>query len=99
MSYKKKCSVVWNDIIERFGYICPECGNCEHFRQHWEIVKDITCDKETGIITYSDTEYANDMHPQITEIECVECGAQAQICKKGVVINVFNHIDNVKSAE
>lgn len=99
MSFREEDPNAWNKAIDRFGYICPECGNSEHFRQYWRVVKDISCDVITGIINYSDTEYSNDLHPQITEVECVECGAQACICKRSVVINVFNHDGLIEVAE
>lgn len=99
MSFKEEQPDEWNKRIEAFGYICPMCGNDKEFNQFWRVVKDISCDEETGIITYSDTEYDDDLHPQITEVECKDCGNEAEICKKGVVINVFNHHKCVKFAE
>lgn len=98
MSFKEEHPEMWNEAIRKFGYICPECGNNKTFRQYWRIVKEVSCDEDTGIIDYSDTEYANDLHPLIVEVECTECGAQAIICKKGAVINVFNHDSVVKYA-
>jgi len=99
LSFKEEQPDEWKERIKGFGYICPMCGNNECFNQFWRIVKDVSCDEDTGIITYSDTEYENDLHPQITEVECRECGAEAQICERGVVINVFNHHSAVKLAK
>lgn len=99
MGFREDMPKTWNSAIKRYGYICPVCGNVDYFREHWSVVKDVSCDDETGMITYSDTIYVDDMHPQINKVECMECNASAVICTKGVVKEVINHIDNIKHAQ
>ena len=99
MGFREDMPKAWNKAIKRYGYICPVCGNVDYFREHWRIVKDVSCDEETGKLKYSDTIYVDDMHPQISEVECVECNSLAVICEKGVVKEVILHTDNIKHAE
>jgi len=99
MSFREEKPKAWNKAIERYGYICPECGNVDYFREYWRIVKDVSCDEESGMVTYSDVIYVDDLHPQIVEVECIECNAMAVICTKGVVKETYCHSDDVKRAE
>lgn len=93
MSYREQNPEAWNEDIKRYGYICPECGNTTRFIQYWHVVKEVICDYSTGIIYHVDTVHTEDLHPQIAEIECSECGSQAVIAKKGVVAQTYNHDD------
>lgn len=99
MSYREQNPEAWNEDIERYGYICPECGNMAQFKQYWHIVKDIICDDDTGVIGYCDIEYSNNLHPKIAEVECAECGSEAVVCKKGVVKSGYNHDKHVEYAK
>ena len=75
-----------------FGYVCPECGNKENFRQYYHLVKNVTCDTNDGRIIYSEIEKLDAiLAPTIVGVECVDCGGDAIICEKGVVVDVCDH--------
>ena len=87
MSFKEEHPEMWNIAIRKFGYICPECGNRKTFKQYQEIVKEVSCDENTGIIEYCNIKFVSDSNPSITKVECTKCNTQAVICEKGVAIH------------
>ncbi|MFA5216836.1 hypothetical protein [Sulfuricurvum sp.] len=73
---------------ERYGYICPECGNVEKFQQYINCVKDLMQDDKTGKIIWYGNDTDMNLKPHVTEVQCAECGATAQKCKKGITFEM-----------
>jgi len=97
-SFKSQNPEEWRGITHKHGYACPKCGNHEFFQQFWHMVVNVQCDKDTGYITYQEEDTSEELKQRVSDVICEMCGADAEICRKGVVLDTLLHDEHVELA-